>query len=412
MKAAEKIEQLVRAFCEATRSEAVTDNRMDERILADALTAYKKTENDTAPKRPSVWRIAMNSRITKLAAAAVIIAAVVFGVSVFDKTTPTAYALEQTLHASHTVRWLHIKDFKAGEDEPKEFWLEFDQQGQVRNVRTHIPEWDSPSHGAKVAIWHEGKVTVWFEKKNILFTAGNQEFAKQILTMVRELDPKWAVQHLVNSQQQGFVNIETEQPSDRAEPITVTATYLPESQTPDKQLVLFVDQATTLVTAVETYRFKENEYRRVGVVELYDYNQPIAPEMFTLDDVPADVMRIDQTTTVVGLEQGDLSNEEIAAEVARQFFEALIAKDYDKAGQLYEGMPADSLQQALENIKFVRIVSIGPVGPHPMPATKGLVVPCVVEVEKDAQISEVKVDALGVRQVFNQPNRWTIFGGF
>jgi hypothetical protein len=172
-----------------------------------------------------------------------------------------------------------------------------------------------------------------------------------------------------------------------------------------------VDQATKLVTAVEFYQLKEGTYQYTGMQEYWDYNQPIEAKMFTLDEVPADVMRVDQTTQEVGLAQGKLTDEEIAVEVVRQFFEALIAGDYAKAGKLFEGIPADSLQQNLSHIKFLRVVSIGPAGPHPIGETKGLVVPCIVEIEKDEEISEWKLDRIGVRQVYNQPDRWTIFGG-
>ncbi len=123
------------------------------------------------------------------------------------------------------------------------------------------------------------------------------------------------------------------------------------------------------------------------------------------------MLRIDQTIQEVGLAQGKLSDEEIAVEVVRQFFEALIAGDYAKAGKLLEGIPSDKMQQMFGQIKFLRIVSIGPVAPHPIPETKGLVVPCTVEVEKDGEISQWKLERLGVRQVYNQPGRWTIFGG-
>jgi hypothetical protein len=177
-------------------------------------------------------------------------------------------------------------------------------------------------------------------------------------------------------------------------------------------LVLFVDQATKLVTATEFYRLKDGRYQYIGMQEYYNYNKTIDAEMFTLDDeVPADVMRVDQTAQEVGLVQGNLSDEEVAVEVARQFFEALIAKDYTRAGKLLEGIPADKMQQMFGNIKFIRIISIGPAGPHPNPATGGLVVPCTVEIEKDGQINEWKLERLGVRQVYNHPGRWTIFGG-
>ena len=105
-------------------------------------------------------------------------------------------------------------------------------------------------------------------------------------------------------------------------------------------------------------------------------------------------------------------DDEIAVEVVRQFFQALIAEDYTKAGRLFgEGIiPADKMQQMFGHTKFLRIVSIGSAGPNPNPATKGLVVPCTVEIEKDGQIRQWKLDQLGVRQVDNQLGRWTMCG--
>jgi len=360
-----------------------------------------------------IRRIIMKSPITKLAAAAVIIVAVVLAITVWDESIPSAYALTDTIEANHTVRYLHIKDFSSEhKDEPKEFWVECDEHGQIVNARMHMPQWAAPDDGAKAIVWNQNKVQVYFKRKNILFIAADKTVADRMLQLVKSCDPRLAVERLYEQETAGKVKIEIDQPSDKAKPIVVTATYLPESSSPNRREVLFVDQATKLVIAAEYYQLKDGEYQYVGTQEYYDYNQTIDAKMFTLDDeVPADAMRIDQTIQDVGLAQGNLSNEEIAVEVARQFFEALIAKDYAKAGKLLEGMPADRIQQGFGEIKFLRIISIGPAGPHPIPATGGLVVPCTVEIEKDGQTSEWKLERLGVRQVFNQPGRWTIFGG-
>ena len=322
-----------------------------------------------------------------------------------------AYAIEQTIEANHTVRYIHIKDLKDGKDEPKEFWVECDQFGQVKNVRMHLPECSSPVDGAKVIVWKENKVQVYFKRKNLLFIATDKTVADRMLKLVEECDPRLAVERLYEQEQQSKIKIEIEEPSNKAEPIIVTATHLPESPTPDQRAVLSVDQATRLVIAIELYQLKDGKYQHLGLMEFCEYNQPIDAKMFTLDGVPDDVMRIDQTTQKIGLAQGDLSDEEIAVKIVQQFFKALIAEDYDKAGKLMEGIPAERMQQGFGHIKFLRIVSIGPVAPHPIPETKGLVVPCTVEIEKDGQTSEWKLDRLGIRQVFNQPGRWTIFGG-
>ena len=56
----------------------------DERILNDALAAFEKSKVvKSAEHQPNVWRIIMKSPITKLAAAAVIIIAIVVGIHQF-----------------------------------------------------------------------------------------------------------------------------------------------------------------------------------------------------------------------------------------------------------------------------------------------------------------------------------------
>ncbi len=372
----------------------------------------RSLERSAQPKQPIVWEYIMRSRITKIAAAAVIVIAVMLAFNPLDKLSPAAYALEQTVQANNTIRSLHIRDFKSGEDEPKEFWLQFNEQGQIESVRAYMPEWASPSDGAKIIIWQEGKAKVWFKKKNSLLTVRDQRLAEQMLGLARQVDPKLAMERLYDQQKQGKVQVEINEPSDSAQSIAVTATYEPEGSRSGRRVVLFVDQATKLVSAIEIHELKDSEYQQLGRTEFHDYNQAIDPRMFTLEDeIPADVMRVDQTTQQVGLAQGDLSDEEVAVEVVRQFFTALIAEDYAAAGQVLEGIPADKMGEIFGSLKVLRIISIGPAGPHPNPETKGLVVPSTVEVRKDGQVSEWKLDRLGVRQVYNQPGRWTIFGG-
>jgi hypothetical protein len=401
MRPTENIERMVKKLNDSTSAE------MDRRILDDVLQALGQSQKTTTPIRRTI----MKNPVIKLAAAAVIILAVVLSVSVWNKLTPTAYALDQTVRAGHSVRYIHIKDFDSNNQEPKECWIEFFDSGQLRNARIDFPEWSQPEDGAKVVFWKEGKATVWFKSKNSLLIVREVRVANELSRMIEELDPKSAVERLYEIQKQGLVEIDIQQPSKKDEPITVTATYLPESPTPNKRIVLSVDQDTRLVTAIENYQLINGEYQFTNRTELLEYNQPIDETLFSLDEVPDDVMRIDQTTQEVGLIQGNLTDEEIAVEVVRQFFQALIAEDYAKAGKLLEGIPADRMQEMFGQIKFLRIISIGPAGPHPIPETKGLAVSCTVEIEKDGQIFQLKKDSIGVRQVYNQPGRWTIFGG-
>ena len=405
----EAVEMLTsRAPLEASPSGEAADTR------SSFLTGRARRQPSASKHPQNIWSITMKSPITKLAAAAVAIIAVTLGLTtILDKSVSPAYALEQTIQASHSVRYLHIKSFKANEDEPKEFWVEFYEDGEVKNVRMHMPEWDSPSDGAKVVVWKENKAQVYLKRKNILATVRDKRVAAELLKFIETFDPGLAVKGLDEQEGRGEVEIEIDQPTNKAEPIIVTATCLPGGLRAGTRVVLFVDRATKLVTAIEFYKLKDGKYQCVQLIEYYDYNQPIEAEMFSLDEdaIPADVMRIDQTTQKIGLVQGNLTDKEIAIKVVREFYEALIAKDYAKAGQLYSGVPADKIRERWEELNVVGIISIGEPVPHPTPRVGGFQVPCKIEVEKDGVKSVYEPYGPGVRPVHGQPERWNIHGG-
>jgi hypothetical protein len=94
-------------------------------------------------------------------------------ISLWDRSISTAYALDQSIQASHSVRYLHIRDFQQGREGAKEFWLEFDEAGQVKNIRAEMPAWESPGEGARISVWQEGKAKIWFQEKKSLVVGSN-----------------------------------------------------------------------------------------------------------------------------------------------------------------------------------------------------------------------------------------------
>lgn len=358
----------------------------------------------------------MKNPVTKLAAAAVIIIALLFSINLWNNSIPTAYALDQTIKANHTVKYLNVSYTDAThENAPKEFWIECDESGRIKNARWHMPEWVAPEDGAKAGVWNNDIANIWFKKKNSLLIIRHKKLAEQMLKLVEEHDPKLIVQRLYEQEQKGQVNIKIDEPSDESLPIIITATYLPENSGSAKREILYVDQATKLVKSIELYKQNGDRYEYEGKLEFRDYNIAIDPELFSLEDeTPADVIRVDQVSQMVGLAQGDLSDEEIATEVVRQFFQALINKDYEKAGMLFGGIPAEKMQEWFGKINVVRIVSIEKPKPHPIPGVGGFVVPCEVELEdKDGNKSIWKPYGPAVRPVDpeSQPNRWNLHGG-
>ena len=403
----EKLENLSRAI---GSDDSLLENVMN-RIDAEAAESHRIRN---LKNKLTLRRFIMN-RFTKLTAAAVIIITVVLSISVLDKSVAPAYAIEQTIQASHSVRYLHTKCFKEGMEEPKEFWLEFDEQGNIKNIRAHMPEWDSPSDGAKVTVWQGGKAKIWFKKKKSLITIKERRFADEISKAVQLFDPKLVLHNFCEMEKMGLVGIEIDEPSKKNEPITITSTNSSEVKKLGYDVdrtVIFIDQSTKLVTVIEHYRLAQNgDYELFEWLEFYDYNQRIDPIMFSLDEAPSDLMKIDYTTQEIGLFQGSLTDKEIAVKVVREFYEALIVKDYAKAGKISGGAPATKMQERWQNINVLRIVSISEPIPHPYPGVGGFQVHCEIEIEKDGVKSILKPYGPGVRPVRGQPHRWNIHGG-
>ncbi len=382
------------------------EDKVIGRILREQSLRLRKA--NTIDRKIQLWRKIMKNRISRFAVAAAIVAIVALSISYLGQTTSVAYALNQTIKANHTIRQLHIRDFKAGKSEAEQLWLEFDESGQLLSARMDFPQTED---GPKVCVLNEKKAHVWFKGKNFLVTLWDtdEKVAKRLVMTAEDSDPKLMVERLREAEREGRAKLEIAEPSSKSEPITVTATYLRKDGAPAARDVLFVDPRTKLVAKRESYALKDGKYELTRRQEFLNYNKAIDTKMFTIE-APDDAIRVDQTTQIVGLLKGGLSDKEIAVKVAEEFFKALIAEDYACAGKLYEGMPADFMKQQFGKIRFLRIVSTGEPTAHPIPETRFLCVPCQVEIEaKGAKL--IKEFVPNIRPVYSDPNYWTIGGG-
>lgn len=108
-----------------------TNTDVDKVVLGDAVDAMSKSKQNTPVcDKPDVWRIIMKSRITKFAAAAVIIIAVLIGISQFGGSIDGAsVAFGQMKQALEKVLWVHsVNNNSNGSDEG---WLSFTQQIEI-----------------------------------------------------------------------------------------------------------------------------------------------------------------------------------------------------------------------------------------------------------------------------------------
>ncbi|MHC4432440.1 MAG: hypothetical protein ACYTBS_11430 [Planctomycetota bacterium] len=80
MRPAEGIEKLIREIHDTSSAE------MDERVIGDVLSALEESEKPSAQSQPKIRRMIMKYPITKLAAAVVVVALVVLGLSELIET--------------------------------------------------------------------------------------------------------------------------------------------------------------------------------------------------------------------------------------------------------------------------------------------------------------------------------------
>ena len=376
------------------------DSAHRDRLEAQLRRVLARRVQERASSTTSNWRIIMKSlTIRYSAAAAVVLAAAIVLVAVVlnGRATP-AYALAQTMQANRSVRTVHLTDEGGG---LREAWAQFDEDGNLERYRGDFPQTED---GAKIVFWQKDKASVWFTVKKAYTTVREPNM---LATFPKSFfDPKQQVDDLYQAQSQGQVTIKTEQAPKAGEMIRLTVDH---PKSPKQREIYLVDAETKLLQQVEYYRLKDDKYEYVGKTTYFDYNKPIDPKVFE-PDLPADVVQIDQTTQQVGLPKGDLSDEEITTKVAREFLDAMIAKDYAKAGRLYSGVPADKVKELTGKVDRLRIVSMGESNKSPEFSKTGCyLVSCDVEIERDGATAVITED-IYVRPVYKQPAYWAISG--
>jgi antitoxin component YwqK of YwqJK toxin-antitoxin module len=404
MKPAENIEKLIKNLDLDIDTNAETDRV----ILRELIEAHEKSKKmKSAFIEPTIRRKIMNNRITKFAVAAVVLAAVVLSITIFDNTAQEAYAIEQSIKASHTVETLHIRQYRSSEavanGQYDEAYVKYDPSGKFESARMDTAQ---SSDGPKTIVWSNNVAKVWMHSKKSVLVIRDPKMAREMEEMAVQLDPKRTLQNLYEMQQKGEQDVKITEPEEEGDLITIEVVH-------DKgREVFYVDPESKLLVRFEKQVLNGQDYVVTSAMEISGYNEPIDENVFTLGNLPKDVFVLDQVNQEIGLAQGNLSDDEIVVEVATQFFQALIDEDYAKAGLLMEGLPPERIKTMFPVWKFVRIVSIGKVVPHSIPLTRGLSVPCEIEMEH-AETGERMTGTFnpGIRKVHGRPDRWTIFSG-
>jgi hypothetical protein len=387
-----------------------TDPDGNRKVLNELLDELDGAKTAAPVRRLSIWRTIMKSRITKLAAAAVIMV-VLLSVTIFDNGISAAYAIEQTIEAYNSIRWLHIEESETvfQETRTKEIWLGCDDQGNVTRMRLQSDNVGDPV-GSLIIAGYSNYSEVWLAKHNLRLV-GYGDPSVLLGYDVSELDPKFLFERLFEQEKRSEAIVKVDEPMEKAEPIVVTVTYPLGSRSEKWKKVFYIEEDSKLVTRIDKFEWRSQGFEHVKTLEFSDYSQPIDQDMFTLDnDVPADAQMVDMSEIEVGLPQDDMTEQEVAEKVTTRFFEAAINKDFTRAGQLYLGAPDFMIEQAFMGANVHKIISVGPGHRDPDPDSNAIHCSCKVLGEIGEQYYELNAWMVRVIRIDKDTNRWLICG--
>jgi hypothetical protein len=228
---------------------------------------------------------------------------------------------------------------------------------------------------------------------------------------LQQSQPKLVMEKLLEDQEAGITDMDIQQPKQKHKPVTITVT----DKAKPRKTIYYINQATGLITFVEYYDIKDDHDVLAGTTEYYDYNVPIDKKMFSIaDEIPQGVTVVDQLNQLIGIPQGDMTYEQAAVETVRQFFQALIDKDYKKAGLIYCGISSEKAKERFGHRNVTKVISVGPATPYPECGEHSFSVIC--EMELTAPNGQKMIRKLGSVKARcgddeMHPDRWIIHGG-
>jgi len=346
----------------------------------------------------SIRRTIMKSTITKLAVAAAIIIVVTLSIQLWDKSTPSVYAFEQTVEAMQGKRSFHIQTYFQ-QRRKDEFWAEFDEEGKL--IRYRQKEGKGPE-GSLVTLWENGVQSQYSPPPDGIHLMKRVDNTGGGIEGLEEFDPETIVQEIDALVADGKAIMEIQEPSPYADLMTIQVTRIDGKAL---RQVLVVDPDTKFVVRVDNYWGRDGEQVFHKGTEVLEYNEPIDPRLFE-PNFPEDTILIDQVAQEVGMAQGEMTDEEVVVEILHEALEALAKEDYAMAGKLWGGAPTRLLTERCGHLRPASTVSVG--SPeyvqNVLPVYR---VKCTYEVERNGQMETIS-PTFTVRAVSGQPGRWYV----
>jgi hypothetical protein len=396
----------------------------DSRIIIDAETALERATSARAlVARMNLWRTIMNSRITKFAAAAVIIIAITITATLWNRSIPpvisTALAsAEQVLtdaaRAVEDVQSIHIKarmrtlprdnmgmigleyDFV-----PIEMWKRTNDAGVVlwrveKPGRVVVTNTDStimlikPNYAVKTKPYPIGSFDTWYGH---LMNVGEIIDNALKTVMNRSGDQLCMRNEVLKEGTELVIEIESAAQGDFTNDWCKN-TFITES---DHRMVYRFDAETKLLKGFEVFVHTDKEDVLIFEVSDIEYNPQIDNGLFTLE-LPADVIWHQEPKDL-----GDKYRQMTPKQTAEAFFKACEEEDWD---EFLKFMPMSAVdEETKQHVGGLKIISIGE------PFKSGLYPGWFVPYEIKFKNGRIKKMNLAVRND-NPARRYIVDGGF
>lgn len=333
MSAAENIEKLVKKFFKTRKSSAATSDKLDKKVLTDALAAFEKSKTtESAEFQPSVWRIIMKSSITKLAVAAVLVIAAVMSVTLLNKATAPAYAIEQTIEALKNTRIVHM--FCRDWDGKKfEMWMTLDSQGYPEYCYSYWPDYEVTNISTPtVSYQYNKKMNQVSVNKGKLYYFDVQ-FDRMFEDLQKEVQKS-----------ESNVKVYREAASSGSKSLIVAICGEGDESESWK---VFIDPETKLPVGLHCLKSRDRpgEFIRDFDEIRFDEELPAGifefqiPEGATVSNIDDEEKRLSDPNN--GISTEGLTEQQAAEQIAGQYWRAIIDKDLEKAKKVYPRTNSD-----------------------------------------------------------------------
>jgi hypothetical protein len=401
-------------LCAGCRAEYAAIARLERRLVAhgqwargvDLTAGVRQRING---KQTTYWEIIMSKLVRHrwsfgLGAAAGMAAA---ALAILVAVSPKAFGVDQVIAAYAKIQTIHVKTFAAGSSSTNEYWIQCDGQGRAERARYHFPQTED---GEKLITWTPEKTEIWFKGKNGFRVMQTSRIAPMMQQLLDGSQPKLVMEKLDRDTKAGNATVQTQEPG----PGQTNALIIAEYKDKQVKFIYYVDRQTDLISRTEQFRQKGAQDVLQSTTEFSDYNVPLDPQMFELRGELTPGVRIsDQLNQLIGMPQGNLTDEQAATEAVRQFFQAIKDQDYKTAGLIYSGQQEADTKRDFGSVTIAKIISVGPAVLQTNWEKRGYRVPSRLEIARSGGETYVSEPGPYVRPGDDEahPDRWNITGG-